>query len=74
MISEDKRFGWSSGVSAGIMDMVTVAVEVGGDTANDAGFEYIIPQITATPVDGLSIYANAVVQLRRTECFQVCRY
>lgn len=65
-----QTFGWSAGVSAGIMDMVTVAVEVGGDTANDAGFEYIIPQITATPVDGLSIYADAVVQLPGPSAFK----
>ena len=55
--------GWGSGVKASVMDMVTVAVEVGGDTANNAAFEYIVPQITATPVDGLEIYADALVQL-----------
>ena len=54
--------GWSTGVKVGIMDMVSVAVDVGGDTATEA-FEYIIPQITATPLDGLTIYADAVVQL-----------
>jgi hypothetical protein len=55
-------FAWSSGVNAGIMDMVTVGVGVSGDTATTA-FEYIVPEITATPIDGLSIYANGMVML-----------
>jgi hypothetical protein len=62
-------FSWSSGVKAGIADMVTVGVGVGGDTAATA-FQYIIPEVTATPLAGLSVYANGMIILGGTSAFK----
>jgi len=54
-------FSWSSGVKAGVMDMLTISVGVGGETGQ--AFRYIIPEVSARPLDGLDVYAIAKVDL-----------
>jgi hypothetical protein len=55
-------FGWNTGVKAVIIDMITVQVGVGGDTATTA-FQFIVPEVHAAPIAGLDVYALAWIDL-----------
>lgn len=61
------NWNWSSGVKAGIMDMFTVAVGVGGDNVN--AFRYILPELSTQAIPGLDIYAIAEIDLADASAF-----